>query len=304
VGVGSLIKIKSFTMTAAKKAGKKKVIITRSKKKVNVTVKRSAQRKKEVISNGGTIVINGDKIYTIKSLGDYIAFLEKNCDTDNVLFRGQNGDWALLPKLCRLTSRTKMKLDNKANLLQTEQKLLEDFKRLSKPHLQRIPSNNWEWLALAQHHGLPTRLLDWSSNPLAALWFAVSSPAHGKEGVIWVFFPETDAFLKPNEIAGSDPFETGTARVFQPQISTIRIQSQSGWFTTQQFKTTDENFVAFDRVNEYTNCLLKLLIPAASFAGLRTKLDLLGINRFSLFQDLDGIAGHVEWLHSLFNDEF
>lgn len=290
-------------MAAAKKASKNNIVITRNRRKTNDKIKTQKGKTGKNKGSSGTIFINGDKTYILKSLGDYIAFLEQNCDTDYVLFRGQNGDWPLLPKLCRLNLRIKTKLENKANLLQTELKLLEDFKRLSKPHLQRIPSNNWEWLALAQHHGLPTRLLDWSSNPLAALWFAVSSPAHGKEGVIWVFFPDAIAFLKPNEIEGTDPFETGAARVFQPQISTIRIQSQSGWFTTQQFKTTDESFVAFNQVNEYRNCLVKLSIPSTSFASFRTKLDLLGINRFSLFQDLDGIARHVEWLHSLLDDE-
>ena len=56
---------------------------------------------------------------------------------------------------------------------QYEQDLFDEFKRKSYGYLDRIPSNDWDWLFVAQHHGLPTRFMDWTTNPLVALYFAV-----------------------------------------------------------------------------------------------------------------------------------
>jgi hypothetical protein len=104
---------------------------------------------------------------TIHSLAEFTELIEKTCaDQSYVLFRGQNGDFPLLPSIARerLTD----------DILAVERSMLDEFQRHSLPFLRVRPSKIWEWAALAQHHGLPTRLLDWSSNPLTSLWFAVN----------------------------------------------------------------------------------------------------------------------------------
>jgi hypothetical protein len=102
----------------------------------------------------------------VTSVYKLLRELNRKSITDYTLFRGQEQDWELIPKIGRVGFRNIG--DENA-----EQKMLDDFKRLSMPHLLRVPKNDWDWLALAQHHGMATRLLDWTTNPLVALWFAV-----------------------------------------------------------------------------------------------------------------------------------
>ncbi|MGK0170899.1 MAG: hypothetical protein ACI9W2_002626, partial [Gammaproteobacteria bacterium] len=96
------------------------------------------------------------------------------------LYRGvTSADYELVPKIGRPHARTRFDYDRTKRMMVAisepydavgEIKAFEQFKRLAHPHLSSITMNSWEWLAVAQHHGLPTRLLDWSENPLVAAY--------------------------------------------------------------------------------------------------------------------------------------
>src|SRR5215218_1482907 len=94
------------------------------------------------------------------------------------LFRGQAGKkWPLSPSAGRdqcVGSAGYRRAD--------EYNLLKDFVREAKRYVESGFSE-LEWLALAQHHGLPTRLLDWSTNPLVAAWFACEKEENTDDGV-------------------------------------------------------------------------------------------------------------------------
>src|SRR5450631_2095765 len=96
---------------------------------------------------------------------DFLDFASVKAD-GTWLFRGHaDAAWTLIPAIGRQPSATAYRLAD-------EKILFEDFIREAKRYLDADGFTELEWLAVARHHGLPTRLLDWSANPMVAAWFA------------------------------------------------------------------------------------------------------------------------------------
>lgn len=231
---------------------------------------------------------------TICTVSEYIERLAAMNRGQRALYRGQRRDRSLLPKIARLTTYLP--------ILQAEQELIEVFKLRSLPLLEQHPDNDWDWLTIMQHYGLATRLLDWSVNPLAALWFCVRRPpAENEPGVVWLFYPDTDDYAAPAKQA--DPTNINRTYLLRSKVVASRIRAQSGWFTAHYFDREQEKFVALENDSAYTSRLVKLMIPSDAFANIRFQLDRLDVNSATLFPDLDGLCAHLEWVYSSLADE-
>lgn len=220
----------------------------------------------------------------IQSLPEFVDYVENfNVFGGTVLFRGQPVSGNLLPSV----ARQRPKVDS----TETEKKWLEQLLLLGATLLEKHDGNYWDLLVLAQHFGMKTRLLDWTTNPLLALWFACSDRASGD---VYVYSLEADNLL--NKAAYKDcPFEQKNTRVFQPRLNNPRILAQHGWFTLHRFSEKTKSFVALDKNRCITKHLTEYKIPEHLRDSLLDSLDRYGINSKTAYPDLEGLCKYINW---------
>ncbi|MEM1203434.1 MAG: FRG domain-containing protein [Acidobacteriota bacterium] len=212
----------------------------------------------------------------IQSFIDLYEFVRGQPNRERLVFRGVTD--AARHKLVPSVGRKKPRPGTSRPAF--ERRILNLFKERALPHLDYHPRNDWEWLATAQHHGLPTRLLDWSYNPLVACYFAVERDTDGDSAIYSLNLREV---VVPDEV---DPFELDRVARFRPSHVTPRIAAQAGVFTVHS--RPDKAFVDIKR--------LKVGIVANSArSSLKRDLYKFGITSSSLFPGLDGIAKEIEW---------
>jgi hypothetical protein len=169
-----------------------------------------------------------------------------------------------------------------------EKVLLEEFKREARAYTS-APSNEWEWLALAQHHGVPTRMLDWTWNALAALYFAVDPDSCEGENDAAVYAVPARNFhwLTPAEQLERNPLEVEQVIAYTPPRIFPRLVAQASVLTVH---SDPREPIPLEGV-------ARLRVPRALIPEMRETLFAFHAMPKTLFPDLDGLARSMRHWH-------
>ena len=250
----------------------------------------------------------------MKSWLDILATLYEGSWSDELqrfrspfAFRGmERRDHPLASSLVRLA-------EPGADINRLELALLRNFRKYA--HSEATGADSvWDWLALGQHRGLPTRLLDWTYSPLVALHFATENPASfDQDGVVWcVNFVEANKRL-PRRLRrilqqeGSDTFTVEMLGAFaslrefdalgrepfvvflEPPAVDRRILNQLALFSLMSSPSATLD----DWLADHPQLCRRVPIPAKLKWEIRDKLDQANVNERVLFPGLDGLS---RWL--------
>jgi hypothetical protein len=257
---------------------------------------------------GETIVVKSwEELQTALYLDDFASNINRN--RSSYVFRGLDdaGHRNLLTSL------------NRQGEAEFEKHLLRNFIKYSK--IDDDSRSVWKWLALAQHHGLPTRLLDWTYSPLVATHFAVSNhEKYDRDGLIWaVNYVDSKKYLPDQLVIQMDSegsyiftdemlsksvrnLETlsslkndAFALFFEPPSLDERIVNQYAVFSMM----SDPRVVISDWIKDKEIRWHRIRIPKKCKWMIRDRLDQANVTERVLFPGLDGVA---TWLKRHYKD--
>ena len=201
------------------------------------------------------------------------------------LFRGVTEvGHGLVPKIGRPEMRKRKKGGRLPYKEADERAVLAMFRQQARPYLSSPPSTPIEWIAIAQHYGLPTRLLDWTDSFLAAVWFAVEKAgAKEVDSAIWV----TRGVPPVDENYSGDPLTIKNPKIYRPPHISPRIIAQGSVLMVCPKPTKEVSLPV----------IKKITIDRLAEPTLKKRLTACGINKSRLFPDLIGLSDHLGWMY-------
>lgn len=231
------------------------------------------------------------KLSSWKYFHDYIN--QMLLDYPGYIFRGQRSEhWKLESTLTRLTkSKPKEEKEDIANLIMAKFLFAARGRRGSSP-TQLSRDDVW---SLGQHHGLATPLLDWTTSPYVAAFFAFAENRDVADGdtAVWAIH-HYSVTKKSEELKNPDSDGNATIRHINPLTDeNARLVNQSGCFLCLPGETELEGWTYENFPEEEDGLvLLKITIPAKDREFALVCLNRMNINYLSLFPDLYGASMH------------
>lgn len=226
---------------------------------------------------------------SINSFMDYMTYISTKCTEQN-LFRGiHNETYKLIPKIGREAYSGKFsgtEPDILGQLQDLEEQTMQRFIAMSVPYLDLRNMSSWDQWTIGQHHGVPTRFLDWTQNPLIAAYFSVEG---GKTTDAAVYTISRDSFSDSSDT--DDLFSASDEIVLHiPSYINPRISAQKGVFTVHKNPLKPIDIT----LSEMGLPITKMIISHDCFEEIKNMLDWCGINHSFVYPGLDGVANYVD----------
>lgn len=274
----------------------------------------------------------------VETFEEYLGIVKEEL-WDKTYFRGQAKSVAdgfkLVPSIAR--SRTMLLSPDLQCFEKEERNLLDIFKNHIIPYIKHRPLDEWELLAIAQHHGLPTRFLDWTTNPLVALYFALREKPNVDQVKVYVldYKPKTyfdflqdnrqsirpvqdTATQKSKALVETDPYSNFDDIEDEPTEVTVEITKQAPIpipspfdisenviFTpphmAERIKAQDGVLMAFHNPMEELDSshYIEISINANARDNILKQLEKFGVFDRQLFPGPDGVAKWLKYKHGL-----